>query len=471
MGAPYHFDPTILREYDIRGIVGETVSEADANAIGRAFGTLLVRSGGTKVMVGYDGRVSSPALEQALVEGLTAVGLNVHRVGRGPTPMLYFAAKTTMADGGVMVTGSHNPPDHNGFKLVRDDAPFYGGSISQLAQLAAKGDFVEGKGRVSDETFFPAYISRLVADYHGKRKLNVAWDAGNGAAGEAMEALAERLPGIHHLLNAKIDGTFPSHHPDPTVEVNLEQLRATVLEQGCDLGIAFDGDGDRIGVLDGEGRVLWGDQLMVIFAKDVLRTHPGASIIADVKASQTLFEEIAKAGGEPVMWRTGHSLIKTKMAELKAPLAGEMSGHIFFADHYYGFDDALYAAVRILDILARSEKSLAQMRNELPSLVNTPELRLPCPDERKFLVLKEVKARLRKRGLDAGFTVNEMDGVRVAALDGWWLLRASNTQAALVARIEAKDVETFERLKGELMSELRASGVEPPSIADPPSDR
>ena len=276
-----------------------------------------------------------------------------------------------------------------------------------------------------------------------------------------MVALAERLPGTHHLLNAEIDGTFPVHHPDPTVEANLEQLRATVLEQGCDLGVAFDGDGDRIGVLDGEGRVLWGDQLMGIFAKDVLKAHPGAPIIADVKASQALFDEIAKAGGEPVMWRTGHSLIKAKMAELKAPLAGEMSGHIFFADHYYGFDDALYAAVRILDIVARSKKSLAQMRDDLPSPVNTPELRLPCPDERKFAVLEEVKARLNERGLDAGFTVNDVDGVRVETPEGWWLLRASNTQAVLVARVEAKDIETLERLKGELVAELRASGVEP----------
>lgn len=464
MGAPHHFDPTILREYDIRGIVDETVTETDANAIGRAFGTLLVRSGGTKVMIGYDGRLSSPALEHALVEGLMATGLNVHRVGRGPTPMLYFAAKTTKADGGVMVTGSHNPPNHNGFKMVRDGASFYGKAIGELAQLAAKGDFAEGQGSVTEEAFFPAYIARLLADYHGKRALNVAWDAGNGAAGEAMAALTERLPGTHHLLNAKIDGTFPVHHPDPTVEANLEQLRATVLEQGCDLGIAFDGDGDRIGVLDGEGRVLWGDQLMVIFAKDVLKARPGAPIIADVKASQTLFDEIAKAGGEPVMWRTGHSLIKTKMAELKAPLAGEMSGHIFFGDHYYGFDDALYAAVRILDIVARSEKSLAQMRNDLPSPVNTPEIRLPCPDARKFAVLEEVKARLGERGPEAGFTVNDVDGVRVETSEGWWLLRASNTQAVLVARVEAKDAATLERLKDELVAELRASGVEPPPI-------
>ncbi|MCE2510680.1 MAG: phosphomannomutase/phosphoglucomutase [Alphaproteobacteria bacterium] len=463
MGA-HSFNPTILREYDIRGVVGETLTEADAQAIGRAFGTRIVRSGGKKVMVGYDGRLSSPDLERALVEGLAAAGVAVHRVGRGPTPMLYFAAKQAKADGGIMVTGSHNPPNHNGFKMVLGGASFYGEAIRELAVLAAKGNFAEGKGEVTETSFFADYVARLAQDYHGKRTLNVAWDAGNGAAGEAMAALAERLPGTHHLLNATIDGTFPVHHPDPTVEANLEQLRASVLEKECDLGIAFDGDGDRIGVLDGKGRVLWGDQLMVIFAKDVLKTHPGAPIIADVKASQTLFDEIAKAGGEPVMWRTGHSLIKAKMAESKAPLAGEMSGHIFFADRYYGFDDALYAAVRILDIVARSEESLAGMRDALPSPVNTPELRLPCPDERKFVVLDEVKARLAAKGADAGFTVNDVDGVRVETPDGWWLLRASNTQAVLVARIEAKDAATLERLKGDLVAELEASGVNAPAL-------
>lgn len=464
MGGSSQLNPTILREYDIRGIVGETLTEADALAIGRAFGTRILRAGGKKVMVGYDGRLSSPDLERALVEGLLTTGVAVHRIGRGPTPMLYFAAKTTQADGGIMVTGSHNPPNHNGFKMVQGGASVYGKAIQELAALAAKGDFAEGKGNVTDDSFFKAYVERLASDYHGTRALHVAWDAGNGAAGEAMTALSGKLPGTHHLLNATIDGTFPVHHPDPTVEENLEQLRATVLERKCDLGIAFDGDGDRIGVLDGKGRVLWGDQLMVIFAKDVLKSHPGAPIIADVKASQTLFDEIAKAGGQPVMWRTGHSLIKTKMAESKAPLAGEMSGHIFFADHYYGFDDALYAAVRILDIVARSEKSLAEMRDELPNPVNTPELRLPCPEERKFAVLEEVKARLAAKGPNPGFTVNDVDGVRVETPDGWWLLRASNTQAVLVARVEAKDAETLERLKGELAAELRASGVEPPAI-------
>ncbi len=458
----HRLDPSILREYDIRGVVGETLDAEDARAIGQAFGTLLARPEGAKVMVGYDGRLSSPLLEAALVEGLVATGAEVHRVGRGPTPMLYFAGKTAVADGAIMITGSHNPPNHNGFKMVRDGASFFGEAIQALGHTVAEGNFTEGKGSVTENFCFDAYVARLFEDYHGTRPLKVAWDAGNGAAGEAMAALAARLPGTHLLLNVEIDGTFPVHHPDPTVEANLEQLRETVRKEACDLGIAFDGDGDRLGVVDGKARILWGDQLMVVFAKDVLKAHPGSSIIADVKASRTLFEEIARLGGKPLMWRTGHSLIKTKMAEMKAPLAGEMSGHIFFADHYYGYDDALYAAVRLLDIVSRSKESLADMRDALPATVNTPEIRLPCPDDRKFAVLEEVKARLRRRPLKEGVVVHDVDGVRVETAAGWWLLRPSNTQAVLVVRAEAKDVETLGSLKSELAAELRASGIDVP---------
>jgi phosphomannomutase len=300
-----------------------------------------------------------------------------------------------------------------------------------------------------------AYIERLLADFEPGRTLKVAWDAGNGSAGEAMVHLTGRLPGEHILLNETIDGRFPNHHPDPTVPENLEQLREAILAQGCDLGIAFDGDGDRIGVLDGQGRILWGDQFLVFLAEDVLRSAPGATIIADVKASQVLFDEIARLGGKPLMWRTGHSLIKAKMAETKAPLAGEMSGHIFFADRYYGYDDALYAAVRMLNVVGRAKKSLAELRDGLPAVVNTPELRLACPDERKFAVIEEVKARLEK----AKAEVSGIDGVRVRTKDGWWLLRASNTQAVLVARCEASDEAGLARLKAALGAELAASGL------------
>ncbi|HUK61248.1 MAG TPA: phosphomannomutase/phosphoglucomutase [Stellaceae bacterium] len=459
-GAGHRFDPTILREYDIRGVVGETLAPADARAIGRSFAAILGEAGGRRVAVGYDGRLSSPELEAALVDGLAAGGIDVTRVGLGPTPMLYFAANTLPVDGGIMVTGSHNPPTHNGFKLMLGRKSFFGADIQRLGKIAAAGHFPEGHGSVGEQSVFEAYVQRLVADYRGGRELRVAWDAGNGATGEALKRLTELLPGHHIRLNDTIDGRFPAHHPDPTEVKNLVQLQEAVARERCDLGIAFDGDGDRIGVIDGKGRILWGDQFMVILAQEVIAARPGATIIADVKASQVLFDEIARMGGKPLMWRTGHSLIKSKMAELDAPLAGEMSGHIFFGDRYYGYDDALYAAVRLLGIVARSSESIADMRDRLPVVVNTPELRFPCPEDRKFAVIDEVRARLRQ----ARAEMADIDGVRVKTGDGWWLLRASNTQDVLVARAEARDEAGLARLKDLLSSELRASGMTPPSF-------
>jgi phosphomannomutase len=336
---------------------------------------------------------------------------------------------------------------------------FYGAAIKRLAEIAASGAYAGGKrGTSEDRPVLDSYVDRLVQDYRGARPLTVAWDAGNGAAGEAMVRLAAKLPGRHHLLYETIDGNFPNHHPDPTVPKNLADLQAKVAEVKADLGIAFDGDGDRIGVVDDKGHILWGDQLMVLFAREVLADKPGATVIADVKASQVLFDEIAAAGGRPLMWRTGHSLIKAKMAETGSPLAGEMSGHIFFADRYYGYDDALYAAVRILGIASRGPQSLAEMRDELPAVINTPELRFPCSDERKFAVVEEVAKRLAQ----AGAKVSDVDGVRVSTGDGWWLLRASNTQDVLVARCESKTDAGLARLKSALGKELAASGVELP---------
>ena len=454
----HHFNPTILREYDIRGVVGETLGEADARAIGRAFATMLAERGLRRVAVGYDGRLSSPSLEAALIGGLTASGCDVLRVGLGPTPMLYFAAFTLDVDAGIMITGSHNPADYNGFKMMVEKKPFFGPDIQRLGRIAAAGDLAVGAGTVAEHRVFDAYVERLLQDYDGKRPLKIAWDAGNGATGGALVALTARLPGEHILLNEAIDGGFPAHHPDPTEPKNLVQLQAAVARHRCDLGVAFDGDGDRIGVVDGEGRILWGDQLMVLLAEDILATRPGATIIADVKASQVLFDEIARLGGVPLMWRTGHSLIKTKMAETGAPLAGEMSGHIFFADRYYGYDDALYAAVRLLAILARGAVSLAALRNRIPAVVNTPELRFPCSETRKFAVVDEVQARLRQ----AGAEMSDIDGVRVRTPDGWWLLRASNTQDVLVARAEAHDEAGLNRLKALLVGALAGSGIAPP---------
>ncbi len=452
----HRLDPTILREYDIRGTVGVTLSAEDAQAIGRAFALILGEAGGRRSAVGYDGRLSSPQLEAALVDGLLVEGIDVLRIGRGPTPMLYYATASEEVDAGVMVTGSHNPPEYNGFKLVLRGKPFYGRAIERLGETAAAlGPPGPRRGHIEDKMLKGRYVARLIQDYEPGRGLSIAWDPGNGATGEVVRDLTKALPGRHVLLNDEIDGTFPSHHPDPTIPENLEELIATVLREGCDLGIAFDGDGDRIGVVDEKGRILWGDQLMVFFAEDVLKRRPGAPILADVKASQVLFDEIARLGGRPVMAPTGHSLIKAKLAETGAPLAGEMSGHIFFADRYYGFDDALYAAVRLLSILGRSAPGLAARRDRLPAVVNTPELRFPCPEERKFAVVGEVGLRLKKDGAE----IDETDGLRVRRREGWWLLRASNTQAVLVARAEARNEEGLLRLRGELKRQLAFSGI------------
>ncbi|MGD9616496.1 MAG: phosphoglucomutase/phosphomannomutase PgmG [Alphaproteobacteria bacterium] len=457
---PHRFHPTILREYDIRGVVGSTLFPADAHALGRVFAQVLAEAGGRRVAVGYDGRLTSPELEAALVEGLAEGGADVVRIGRGPTPMLYFAAATLAVEGGVMVTGSHNPPDHNGFKMVLRGKPFFGDAIQNLAQMAAAlGAPDRPHGRVEQHRIFDDYVARLAQDYRAGRGLTVAWDCGNGATGEVVASLVKRLPGCHILLNEVIDGRFPAHHPDPTIPENLVQLQQTVAAEGCDLGIGFDGDGDRIGVVDSRGRILWGDQLLLVLARDVLRRNPGAPILADVKSSQVLFDGIAEAGGEPVMMQTGHSLIKARLAETGAPLAGEMSGHIFFAEGYYGFDDAIYVAVRLLDILARSEERLETMIDRLPAVFNTPELRVECDEARKFAIVEEVKDRLRRRGAE----FSDIDGVRVRTPDGWWLMRASNTQAVIVVRAEASSQEGLERLKTQLAAELAPSGLALPA--------
>ncbi|CAP55842.1 phosphoglucomutase/phosphomannomutase PgmG [Gluconacetobacter diazotrophicus] len=463
MSFTHRFDPTTLREYDIRGIVGRTVCPEDAFAIGRTFGSIVARSGGRTVAVGYDGRLSSPMLEEALVRGAAASGLEILRVGRGPTPMLYFAAVTLETDGAIMVTGSHNPPDYNGFKMMLSGSPFFGAQIAELGDLAARGDVVAASaGTVRDVDVGRAYVARLMADWDGGgRRLKIVWDNGNGAAGDILADLLARLPGDHVLLNGAVDGTFPDHHPDPTVPRNLEHLIATVRETGADIGIAFDGDADRIGVVDDTGEIVWADQLLVILARDMLRHHPGATIIADVKASQTLFDEITRAGGTPLMWRTGHSLIKSKMAETGSPLGGEMSGHVFFADRWYGFDDALYAAIRLLGLVAHMDTRLSAVRAALPVTISTRETRFDCADTRKFTVIEDIAARLKVDGS----AVSMIDGVRVTTPDGWWLLRASNTQPALVARAEGNTHAGLDRLKAALVAQLERSGVAAPDFS------
>ena len=464
MSTKHQFNSTILREYDIRGIVGDTLTEDDAKALGRAFGSVIIRNGGSKICLGYDGRLSSPMMEEAILEGLLSSGVDVVRIGLGPSPMLYYSVYELDTDGGIMITGSHNPSNYNGFKMMIGKGGCYGKQIQEIGRMSAEGDLEEGSGQASEVNIFDRYVDRILSDVNmdalEKANLTVGWDAGNGAAGDVISALTRKLPGTHILLNEKIDGTFPSHHPDPTVAENLVELQDAIAAQGMDMGVAFDGDGDRIGAVDCGGEIIWGDQLLSILSEDVLAELPGSKIIADIKCSQVLFDHIKLLGGEPVMWKTGHSLIKSKMVELNAPLAGEMSGHIFFKHKYYGFDDAVYVALRLLNIVAKSEGGLEGLRKKLPSVVNTPEIRIECEEGRPFVVVDEVLERLRKT--DAN--VNDLDGARVLSDDGWWLIRASNTQNVIVARCEGADRAALERVYEGLCEQLKLSDVEPPAL-------
>ncbi len=454
---PHRFDPEILREYDIRGQIGKNLSASDAHALGCAFGTFIKRKGGSLVCVGYDGRDSSPALANAVIVGLLSTGVTVEHVGLGPTPMLYFAVRDHMADGGIMVTGSHNPPDYNGFKMTLQSAPVFGETIRELGAIAAGGDFESGEGSLREVDVIDNYVDRLLRDYRGARPLKVAWDCGNGATGEIVRRLTAKLEGEHILLFDEIDGNFPNHHPDPTVDENLKDLIASVKKNGCDLGIAFDGDGDRIGVVDERGTVLRCDMLLTLYAREVLEERKGAPIIADVKCSRILFDEIARLGGEPVMWKTGHSLIKDKMAELKAPLAGELSGHIFFADKWYGFDDGTYCAIRLMNEVCEAEGPLSSLTRHLPPIYNTPEVRFEVEEAEKFDLVRKIVQDLKPLE-NKEFEVNDIDGIRVTTPDGWWLLRASNTQNVLVTRAEANSPENLERMKQMVRLEVKKIG-------------
>jgi len=471
----HKFHPSIIRAYDIRGIHGQTLTEKDAFFVGKSFASFLHKHKKNKISVACDGRISSPALKAQLIKALVESGLEVTDVGMGPTPMLYFSVYHLDQDAGIMVTGSHNPKDHNGFKLTLKDRPFFGEDILGLEKIAAAGDFVTGEGSLEEKDIEADYIERILSDcvlaesesplldeldqFKPKKKLKIAWDAGNGSAGNVMKKLSQRIAADHILLYEEVDGTFPNHHPDPTVPKNLEDLIKVVLDKNCDLGIAFDGDGDRIGVVDNEGEIMWGDQLMVFYAREILQDKPGATIIADVKASNVLFSEIRKAGGNAVMWKTGHSFIKSKMKEVKAALAGEMSGHIFFADKYYGFDDALYAAIRIINIVSNSPYSLSHLKKSLPKTFSTPEIRIDCVEEKKFQIITDLKANLKKSALD----FDDIDGIRVTVDAGWWLIRASNTQPVLVARCEANSPENLEKLKQNVRDCLKFCQVEIPS--------
>lgn len=458
----YSFDPVILRAYDIRGQVGKNLNEQDAYALGLAYGTYVIRElpaqGSHSICVGYDGRESSPTLKTALIDGLLATGVRIIDIGRGPSPLLYFAVRHCNTDAGIMVTGSHNPPDYNGFKMTMQIHGVFGPAVQDIGRIAATGDVCSGQGTLETLDVQDAYIQRLLQDLNLARPLKVAWDAGNGAAGEIMRRLCAKIPGEHILLYDDIDGRFPNHHPDPTVDENLIDLRRCVIEQGCDLGIAFDGDGDRIGAVDEHGNIIRCDTLLEIYARDVLQKFPGAPIIGDVKCSQVLYDEIERLGGQPVMWKTGHSLIKDKMRELDAPLAGELSGHIFFADRYYGYDDALYAAVRLLNaVAAQTDGGLSALTKNLPVLFNTPEIRVEVRREEKFGLIPQVEKSLRSQNAQ-DVVIHTIDGLRVQTTDGWWLMRASNTQDDLTLRAESTSENGLRTLCTMMQGELEKLG-------------
>ncbi len=437
--------PTIFREYDIRGVAESEFLSPDTALLGQAFGTYFQRHAGTRITLARDTRLSSARLRDALLEGLKASGCHVTDLGVVPTPVLYYSVFRLHADAAVMITGSHNPPEFNGFKAVCGPSTIHGEAIQQLRRMIETGDLERGEGSQDSADMVTPYVEEVAAQFHFPRRIRVALDAGNGTAGPVMHRLLERLNVDATEMFFEMDGHFPNHHPDPTVPANLAPLVRTVLDTGADLGIAFDGDADRIGAVDNRGAMIYGDQLMIVYAREILTRKPGATFIGEVKCSQAMYDDIRARGGNPIMWKTGHSLIKAKMRETRAELAGEMSGHMFFADRYYGFDDALYAACRLMEIVAHSGLPLSAQLADLPATVATPEIRFDCPDELKFAVAREAAAELsaRRQTID-------VDGVRVLFPCGWGLVRASNTQPILVMRFEAATAELLAEYRAEV---------------------
>ena len=447
--------PTIFREYDIRGVADAELPSDDVALLGQALGTYLRRHGGPKLCLGRDTRLSSTRLRDALMRGLIASGCQVTDIGVEPTPLLYYATVHTKADGGVMITGSHNPPEFNGFKTVLGTGTIHGEAIQEIRRMIETGDLDRGAGSEQAADVVTPYVDEVAAQFHFPRRIRVVVDAGNGVGGPAAHRLFERLNVDVEEMFFEMDGRFPNHHPDPTVPRYLEALIARVLETKADLGIAFDGDADRLGAVDERGAILWGDQLMVLYAREILARKPGATFIGEVKCSQLMYDDIAAHGGHPIMWKTGHSLIKAKMKETGAALAGEMSGHMFFADRYHGYDDAIYAACRLIEIVAQSARPLSTHLADLPRTVTTPEIRFDCPDEIKFDVVRRAAAELR-----AGHRTVDVDGVRVLFEEGWGLVRASNTQPVLVMRFEASTPALLSRYRGEVESVVERAKVE-----------
>ncbi|MCX5900266.1 MAG: phosphomannomutase/phosphoglucomutase [Proteobacteria bacterium] len=440
----------IFREYDIRGVVATDLVPETVENLGKAVGTHLVRNGAAELVLGRDCRLSSGSLRDILLRGLLSTGINVVDIGVCHTPLVYFSLFHLALNGGVMITGSHNPPECNGFKVCRGTSTIHGAEIQELKNLILARDFEKGAGSLRYESVLAAYWERIAADVGIARPLKVVVDAGNGTGGMAGVPLFKRMGCEVIELFCDMDGNFPNHHPDPTVPAFMQTLIATVKSEKADIGIAFDGDGDRIGAVDEQGTIIWGDQLLIIYAREILKELPGSTFISEVKASQSFYNDIASRGGRAVMWKTGHSLIKAKMKEEGAVLAGEMSGHMFFAHRYFGFDDAVYAACRLFEILSKTNAPASSLLKDLPKTYTTPEIRVDCPDEKKFPLIEAVRDIFRKK-----YDVIDIDGARILMPGGWGLVRASNTQPVLVLRFEADTTERLEEIRREVEQEVQ----------------
>jgi len=448
-------NPQIYREYDIRGVVDKDLTSDIVRQLGKGFGSHMVQLGKKSLAVGRDGRLRSGAFSEALIEGLLSTGCNVVNIGVCPTPVYYFSLFHLNKDGGIMVTGSHNPPEFNGFKVSVGKSTIFGEEIQKLGRLVEGGDFISGRGNLSEAKVIQAYHEYIKKNIRLEKKLRVVIDAGNGTGGVVAGPLLKDLGCEVEELYCEIDGRFPNHFPDPTVPDNLKALTKRVLKTRADVGIGYDGDADRIGVVDDQGNIIWGDQLMILFSREILKQQKGATFVAEVKCSQNLFSDIEKHGGKAIMWRTGHSLIKEKMKEEKAVLGGEMSGHIFFADRYFGYDDAIYASCRLLELLSNTERKLSSLLADVPKTHITPEIRVSCPDEIKFKVVDQVKKELKK-----DHPIIDVDGVRVQFQDGWGLVRASNTQPVLVLRFEALTEDRLQEIKKLVEDKVRIAVTE-----------
>ncbi len=451
------FNPEVLREYDIRGVVGENLNENTAYTIGRTFGHFVkskLSSG--KVVTGFDGRLTSPMLHKALCKGLMHSGLEVVDVGMGPTPMIYFADYHLSCDAAIMVTGSHNPSEYNGFKMVFNKHSFYSSDIKNLQFILDKKDLTSGDGNITKLGVINEYVIRNLKNIKINNNLKIAWDTGNGAMGAIIDKITSKIKNTKNIIiNQKVDGTFPNHHPDPTVPENMKQLIEIVLKNKCDIGFAFDGDGDRLGVIDNLGNIVWADQYMLILCSEISKLYHNPKIIMDVKSSMVFFEESKKMNCDPIMSKTGHSPIKEKMKQLKSPLSGEMSGHVCYSDDFYGYDDAMYVALRLLRILGNQNKKISDLISVYPKTFSTPETRFDVDEERKFQIINEVKKRL----INSPGRVIDIDGIRVESSDGWFLMRASNTQNQLTCRAEATSRESLEILVKTIEDQLEISGI------------